>query len=190
MAVELCEYSVAGIIPKKGSPQNLSEVEVESIFNRISHKEILRQSSEAVSFLHGLEIIHRNIHPENFLLFRVDSNTSNFLIKLTDFKLSKTIEKNPTSSSTKSPTKNNKGWVAQEMSLNVHRNITKQVDAFLMGCYYYYVLSKGSHPFGDDSDPAELESRIENKDHEVYQSNWNGGSDWNDSVPSTIIHVG
>jgi len=82
LAVEWCDYSVADIIPEKGkeSPKNISEEDKESIFNSISHKEILRQSSEAVSFLHGLGMVHRNLHPDNFLIFCVDSRMGQYLI--------------------------------------------------------------------------------------------------------------
>lgn len=39
------------------------------------------------------------------------------------------------------------GWIAPEM-LNGERT-TCAVDIFSLGCVFYYVLSKGKHPFGD-----------------------------------------
>lgn len=196
MAAEWCEYSVADLIPKKGRPLNISKEVKDSIFNCISYKEILRQSSEAVSFLHGLDMVHRNIHPDNFLFFCVDSKMGHYLIKLTDYKLLKNIKKEPKNS----PVKLNKGWIAQEQMTNMEQQssgndseLTNKVDAFLMGCYYYYVLSEGNHPFEsnipDEYTPDDLEKEIKNKDHEVYKKEWNGGSKWNASVPSTFIHV-
>ena len=41
------------------------------------------------------------------------------------------------------------GWIAPEMLLG-HRSTTCMVDIFSMGCVYYYLLSKGKHPFGEN----------------------------------------
>ena len=40
------------------------------------------------------------------------------------------------------------GWIAPEM-MSQTKSTTCLVDIFSMGCVYYFVLTKGSHPFGD-----------------------------------------
>lgn len=157
-----------------------------AFLDNIDHKEILRQSSEAVSFLNGLDMIHRNLHPDNFLVSFLDRNKKHFLIKLTDFQLSKNIEKEPENTGNKA-----KGWVAPE-SFVINYKLTNKLDAFIMGCYYYYVLSEGKHPF-DGIKPRNIDDRranVKNPNFKVYQPNiWNGGSDWNAAIESTTIHV-
>lgn len=191
MAIEWCDCSVADIIDpsrkvalKTGKSPDVAMV---SFLDNINHKEILRQSSEAVSFLHGLGHVHRNLHPDNFLIFFVDQNKERFLIKLTDFQLSKNLNTNKVSSGTMAQN----GWVAPESFLGIE--ITYKMDAFIMGCYYYYVLSGGKHPFSDENKTptpvATIMDRIYDQKCEVYQPSWNGGSDWNAAFPFTIIHV-
>ena len=40
------------------------------------------------------------------------------------------------------------GWIAPEMMLG-NRSTTCAVDVFSLGCVYYFVLTNGSHPFGE-----------------------------------------
>ncbi|VDO66440.1 unnamed protein product, partial [Onchocerca flexuosa] len=40
------------------------------------------------------------------------------------------------------------GWVAPEALIS-DASVTCAVDVFSLGCIYYYVLTNGSHPFGD-----------------------------------------
>jgi len=138
-----------------------------AILTSLSKKEILRQSSEAVNFLHRPQwnVIHRNLHPENFLIICVDPEKDYFLVKLTDFKLSKNIEKNPQNTGTLSK----EGWVAPE-SFTIKIELTNKLDAFILGCFYFYVLSGGNHPFGKGV--TTQQSRITNEYDLVYQSNW------------------
>ena len=182
--MELCECSVADLIkPKKENPKKISTEMIDAVLTNLTHKEILRQSSEAVSFLHNLGIIHRNLHPDNFLISCVDPNMGHFLVKLTDFQLSKDIQTNPENTGTKAK----EGWVAPE-SFEVKTKLTNKVDSFIMGCYYYFVLTGGKHPFGKGV--VDQRTGIRNKDHEVYPPNkWNGGPNWKKDIESTTIHV-
>ncbi len=189
--MELCECSVADIIDQKKrekNEKNIPEYTRKAVLINLTHKEILRQSSEAVSFLHRLGIIHRNLHPDNFLISCVDPSMDHFMIKLTDFHLSKDIKANSGNTATE-------GWVAPE-SLVDNCELTSKVDSFIMGCYYYYVLTGGKHPFSGknvDNPQAnigvyEQVTRIRNSQYGVY-NNWNGGSDWKTGINGTTIHV-
>ncbi len=65
-----------------------------------------------------------------------------------------------------------------------------------MGCYYYYVLTGGKYPFkGKNVDKpkanigvSEQVTRIKNNQYGVY-NNWDGGSDWENNIKFTTIHV-
>jgi len=167
---------VADVIdPKKKDKAKEKTPYFDSIVASLSHKMILRQSSEAVSFLHGLGKIHRNLHPNNFLVFCVDPTKDDFIIKLTDFQLSKNIKKEPQNTGTL----NKDGWVAPE-SFNDYAQLDNKVDSFIMGCFYFYVLSGGKHPFGKGVDTQR--QRIKNENDLVYQPNWDGKPDWNNPL--------
>jgi len=145
----------------------------EAIVANLPKKEILRQSSEAVGFLHRPQwnMIHRNLHPDNFLIACVDPNKDYFLIKLTDFQLSKSIEKNPQNTGTL----NKEGWVAPESFRDIE--LDNKVDAFILGCYYFYVLSGGKHPFGRGV--VDQRTRIKDINDKVYGDSWDGKPEWN-----------
>lgn len=51
-----------------------------------SHLEILRQAAHALAYMHGQNIIHLDVKPENFLIANSDGQ---FCVKLTDFDLSR-----------------------------------------------------------------------------------------------------
>ena len=174
---ELAECSVADIIdPKRKSKDQQKTPYFDAILNSLSKKEILRQSSEAVSFLHRPQwnMIHRNLHPDNFLIIGVDPEKDYFLVKLADFKLSKNIEKNPQNTGTLSK----EGWVTPE-SFKPNIELTIKLDTFLLGCFYFYVLSGGKHPFGKGV--ATQQDRIRNEYDLVYQSSWDGKPEWNNT---------
>ncbi len=142
------------------------------ILANFTRREILKQSSEAVSFLHGLNMIHRNLHPDNFLISCGDPNKGPFRIKLTDFQLSIDIRKKHDLSGTMYKD----GWVAPESCNKSEIKLDDKLDAFIMGCYYFYVLSGGTHPFGKGVDTQLL--RITNNNDTVYHEEWDGKPDW------------
>lgn len=146
---------------------------------------------EAVRFLHSRKQIHRNLHPDNFLIFCVDNQTDQFLIKLTDFQHSKNIDESPQCSGTLGK----EGWVAPEIlsnnqesgatvqgsQLNKTSKSTEKTDAFIMGCYCYYVLTGGHHPFGKGV--MDQRNRIlEKKNNVIYNPLWDGGKEWHSSA--------
>ncbi len=155
---------------------------LDTIMINLSLKEILEQSSEAVCFLHSRNMIHRNLHPENFLIACVDPKKNHFLIKLTDFKFAKDIKID----STYTGSSRKDGWVAPESFENWHVDwninngqpykLTTKFDSFILGCYYFYVLSGGNHPFGKDVS-TQL-TGISCDENFVYNSKWNGGLKW------------
>jgi serine/threonine protein kinase len=102
-------------------------------------KPILRQSAEAVAFLHSFGIIHRNIKPSNLLFSQVAPDR--YLVKLTDMQFSKNFKESPQNSGTCDPE-----WLAPEM-LKKGSVLDSRTDCHLLGCLFFYVLSEGKHLF-------------------------------------------
>lgn len=67
---------------------------------------------------------------------------------ISDFGLCKKLQLGRMSFSRRSGVTGTDGWIAPEM-LNGERT-TCAVDIFSLGCVFYYVLSNGNHPFGDN----------------------------------------
>lgn len=142
-------------------------------------KNILQQSTMAVNFLHGLGLVHRNLHPNNFLIQLISQEkdgSNKYAVKLTDFELAKDWEKNPNYSN-QYPMD---GWRAvpecnpQKTDKRVRDS---KSDVFTLGCYFFFVLSGGGHPFGKEGD-----SSIYNEESPPYKDAWKplkkSGENW------------
>ncbi|XP_076825827.1 uncharacterized protein LOC143471282 isoform X3 [Clavelina lepadiformis] len=110
--------------------------------------EICLHIIEGISYLHGQNIIHRDVKPSNFLIRLSDKNAT---IKVTDFGLSKILATDVSSAPTTSTS--TEAFMAPEY----HRredgsretSWRKSADIFSLGITLYYVLTNGRHPFGD-----------------------------------------
>lgn len=142
------------------------------ILNKISRKEILRQSTEAVNYLHGIGLIHRNLHPDNFLI--AADGDDKFVVKLTDFQLAKDFQKFSMDSASYSWSE----WtLVPEMKADNAANKEKfedysKWDIFILGCYFYYVLTGGYHPFQGD------ETRMKDENSDPFKNSWEGKTFW------------
>ncbi|KAG0719877.1 Serine/threonine-protein kinase/endoribonuclease ire-1 [Chionoecetes opilio] len=112
----------------------------------ISIQSILHQATSGLHHLHLLDIVHRDIKPHNVLLSLPDSR-GQVRAMLSDFGLCKRLETGHMSFSKRSGVTGTEGWIAPEMMLNTSRP-TFKVDIFSLGCVYYYMLTRGRHPFG------------------------------------------
>ncbi|CAG7727004.1 unnamed protein product [Allacma fusca] len=126
-------------------------VEGKFIHENISPLTVLKESTDGLTYLHSLRIVHRDIKPANVLL-SLCPNTNTVKAMISDFGLCKKLVNGRVSFSRRSGgIPGTEGWIAPELmwvGSDVQRT-TYAVDIFSLGCVFYYVLSKGSHPFGD-----------------------------------------
>ena len=98
-------------------------------------------------YLHQNNIVHRDIKPHNILINRLNQ------IKLGDMGLSKQLDTEKGSYHTEA-IKGSIGWQPAEVIQNEDQykfkktSKTFKVDIFSLGCVFYYLMSKGEHPFG------------------------------------------
>lgn len=151
-----------------------NKINAQGILDKICRKDILKQSTEAVNYLHGIGLIHRNLHPDNFLIAAKDSDE--FVVKLTDFQLAKDFRHSPTHSGSYTWS----DWtLVPEMKGNNSDNDEEIVqvqdskwDIFILGCYFYYVLTGGYHPFEDEI------TKITDENSAPFSSAWEGNDFW------------
>lgn len=168
-ATEFCQYSLEDIFRDSGKADN-SVIATTFIRRKLGAKEILRQSTEGLAFLHGLGFLHRNLKPSNFRI--ASYNNEIYQIKITDFRKSKNFFKILTINS---GTLGTNGWIAPEC-VQLGSALHQSVDVFILGTLYYYVLSGGVHPFdrfeGEIDEKNDQATRIQNKHHKIYTGDW------------------
>lgn len=83
----------------------------------IKPKEMLYQATRGLSHLHQLNIIHRDVKPQNILLSMPDSR-NNVRALISDFGLCKKVEKGNASASFRTNVAGTEGWIAPETLKN------------------------------------------------------------------------
>lgn len=138
IALELCEASLHDYVEKDAVREKCP----------LSAMNILLQATNGVAYLHSISIVHRDIKPQNVLLSAPNKH-GQVRALISDFGLCKRIQKGRHSVSRRSGLAGTDGWIAPEALIS-ESSVTCAVDVFSLGCIYYYVLTGGSHPFGDN----------------------------------------
>ena len=110
--------------------------------------------------MHERGIIHRDLKPANILIVYPRGNTIGLpVMKLADFGLCHVV-RGDRSEFSFSKIAGSEGWMAPEMLQKETERFSYLVDIFPLGLLFYYILSRGLHPYG--SSPIERVSRIAN----------------------------
>ncbi|KAI1727474.1 protein kinase domain-containing protein [Ditylenchus destructor] len=137
IALELCECDLDIYVKNKEIRVNYE----------ISELAILKQASEGIAHLHSIKIVHRDVKPKNILM---NNRNGNIRVLISDFGFCKKIKQGHNSISMMSGMAGTVGWMAPECIQYSDCSVTCAVDVFSLGCIFYYVLSDGDHPFGED----------------------------------------
>ncbi|GAA6106554.1 serine/threonine-protein kinase/endoribonuclease IRE1, partial [Tachysurus ichikawai] len=91
----------------------------------------------------------RDLKPRNILL-STPGALGRVRAVISDFGLCKKLPDGRHSFSLRSGIPGTEGWIAPELLMGDEKgNPTSAVDIFSAGCLFYYVVSRGQHPFGD-----------------------------------------
>lgn len=136
IALELCEAT-------------LQEYVEDPTFERhgLTPVTVLNQAMSGLTHLHSLNIVHRDIKPHNVLISK-RSVSGEVKAMISDFGLCKKLAYGRNSATCQTGAIGTDGWIAPEM-FKPDNKMKCSVDIFSSGCVFYYVLSGGLHPFGD-----------------------------------------
>jgi len=169
IALELCPASLADVIEKPQLHRDLAQAGEKDLPN------VLYQITNGLQHLHNLRIVHRDLKPQNILVAKGTDGKPRLLVS--DFGLCKKLEGEQSSfRATTAHAAGTSGWRAPELLLDddirdgsvmaidasthsgsgsllvssdvlPNRRATRAIDIFSLGLVFFYVLTKGSHPF-------------------------------------------
>ncbi|KAI1005155.1 Sensor for unfolded proteins in the ER [Podosphaera aphanis] len=169
IALELCPASLADVIEKPLKNHELAQAGERDLPN------VLYQIANGIRHLHKLRIVHRDLKPQNILVSIGKDGKPRLLVS--DFGLCKKLESEQSSfRATTAHAAGTSGWRAPELLLDddakngqttvvdastdsnsdsilpntglfPSRRATRAIDIFSLGLIFFYVLTKGYHPF-------------------------------------------
>ncbi|MCJ8747682.1 hypothetical protein PDJAM_G00156230 [Pangasius djambal] len=138
IAIELCAATLQQYVEDPSCP-----------YSKLDPVTLLEQTMCGLNHLHSLNIVHRDLKPRNILL-STPGALGRVRAVISDFGLCKKLPDGRHSFSLRSGIPGTEGWIAPELLMGVEKgNPTSAVDVFSAGCLFYYVVSRGQHPFGD-----------------------------------------
>ncbi|KAI8923044.1 kinase-like domain-containing protein [Entophlyctis helioformis] len=173
IALELCQASLFDLVEKPPTP------ELTLLRSQLNHKDVLLQAMRGVQHLHSMQIVHRDIKPQNILIGGPQSKKDTRpRVLISDFGLGKRLADDHSSfTHTAARGGGTAGWRPREVlealagDMDAHDDpqsdgstgtppadtsttsttlrMSRAVDVFACGCVFYYVLSGGKHPFGN-----------------------------------------
>ncbi|RFU33687.1 hypothetical protein B7463_g2665, partial [Scytalidium lignicola] len=168
IALELCPASLADVIEKPHLHRDLAQTGERDL------PDVLYQITNGLQHLHNLRIVHRDLKPQNILVSMGKDGKPRLLVS--DFGLCKKLDGEQSSfRATTAHAAGTSGWRAPELLLDddpkegsamidastegnsgsilvsadnlPNRRATRAIDIFSLGLVFFYVLTKGSHPF-------------------------------------------
>lgn len=120
--------------------------------------DIFKQIMQGIAFLHSVNLVHRDLKPQNILIKFVGTERKKPLVLISDFGLSRRLVESE-SSFHATAASGTLGWRAPELIFNEESaafrqepvgplKIGRSVDIFAAGLVLYYILSGGEHAFG------------------------------------------
>jgi serine/threonine-protein kinase/endoribonuclease IRE1 len=172
IALELCPASLQDVVER---PDDYPQL----VHGGLDVPDILRQITAGVRYLHSLKIVHRDLKPQNILVATPRGRSGHPALRLliSDFGLCKKLEDNQSSfRATTAHAAGTSGWRAPELLVDdqnpnpvlmtesqntessepavvdpqTNRRATRAIDIFSLGCVFYYVLTRGGHPYDKD----------------------------------------
>ncbi|KAI0482701.1 hypothetical protein GGR56DRAFT_621241 [Xylariaceae sp. FL0804] len=168
IALQLCQASLSDIVDRPQLFPALARA------GEMDLPGVLLQIADGLGFLHELRIIHRDLKPQNILVTMDRYGKPRLLVS--DFGLCKKLEDGQSSfGATTAHAAGTSGWRAPELLLDDEarehavmtmasshsdsssqlvssdvasvRRATRAIDIFSLGLVFFYVLTKGQHPF-------------------------------------------
>lgn len=166
IALERCHASLADIVDKPHMHREIAQAGERDIPN------VLLQIANGLSHLHNLRIVHRDLKPQNILVTMTKDGRPRLVVS--DFGLCKKLDGAQSSfGATTAHAAGTSGWRAPELLLDddardgsasmsssysessqlvssnlmPNRRATRAIDIFSLGLVFFYVLTKGCHPF-------------------------------------------
>lgn len=186
IALELCQASLWDLY-KDGRHTEVPDEKFRTLAEEINldPSRVLRQLAEGLKYLHHFRIVHRDIKPHNMLIAYSKKRAIDTFPRLviSDFGLCKTLPDNVSTLLGTTGNAGTAGWKAPELifqpkeSVNGSQHsgrdsstggepgstgtagVKRAIDIFSLGCVFFYVLTRGQHPFDDDEGWMQLRER-------------------------------
>jgi serine/threonine protein kinase len=126
----------------------------------------LLQMAKGLRYIHSQKLVHGDINPNNIMIHY--SKEQDVQLKLSDF--SHSFIQDTSSLTPEGSVKGIATWLAPELlKEDASTSANFQTDVFSMGCVFAYFLSRGKHPFGENS--WIITARIINGKYELSSNN-------------------
>ncbi|KAK4229260.1 hypothetical protein QBC38DRAFT_119944 [Podospora fimiseda] len=188
IALELCQASLADVIQKPASFRQLAQAGEREMPN------VLFQIANGLSHLHSLKIVHRDLKPQNILVNlhrgelrvlisdfglckKLEGGQSSFgattahAAGTTGWRAPELLVDDDQQAASQGPIPephsslhSTSGITGPEGAVPGSRRVTRAIDIFSLGLVFYYVLTRGYHPF-DEGGKFMREVNIRNENY-------------------------
>ena len=156
LVIEKCDNNLKNFLKEKGKSLGIKEIKAK-----------FKELNNLFKYMQSEEIIHRDLKLENFLVKYNNSNKNDYIIKLSDYGISKI---NSLQSSNFSGFKGSIETIAPEI-IKKKKKYENSFDIFSLGIILYQLSHNLKHPFGYSEDFSPLKFyEVMKKYMENYES--------------------